>query len=101
MPIIECEKPAPTSGERRRSLINVVIALAEFLRQEGNAAAIAIFFQATRKLMERIKTHAQVPRPGPARQQHTTLRYVQAVISLRAALTAGMVSGWKPHVDSA
>jgi hypothetical protein len=36
------------------------IALVEFLRQEGNATAIATLFQQTRKIMEQIKAHAEV-----------------------------------------
>jgi hypothetical protein len=31
----------------------------EFLRNEGNAAAIATLFQQTRKIMEQIKAHAE------------------------------------------
>jgi hypothetical protein len=34
------------------------IAHVEFLRQEGNAAAIAMLFQQTRKIMEQLKAHA-------------------------------------------
>jgi hypothetical protein len=35
------------------------IALVEFLRKEGNAAAIAMLFQQTRKIMEQLMAHAQ------------------------------------------
>jgi hypothetical protein len=36
------------------------ISLVEFLRKEGNATAIAMLFQQTRKIMEQIKAHAEV-----------------------------------------
>jgi hypothetical protein len=60
IPKVEVQKvPMDLADMARTMTPQDAIALVEFLRKEGNAAAIATLFQQTRKIMEQIKAHAE------------------------------------------
>jgi hypothetical protein len=60
IPKVETSKVPMDLAEMARTMTaQDAIALVEFLRQEGNAAAIAMLYQQTRRIMEQLKAHAQ------------------------------------------